>query len=82
MIRCFPIARPRPAVRPPRGLVPGLVLILGSIAGCHVGDFSASIDSNFRLPQIEFSAIPSQSEPPVESADGIESDGGGASKAE
>jgi len=55
-----------------RGLLPGLLLALGSIAGCHVGNFSASIDSNSKLPQLEFSAIPSQSEPPVENAQSVE----------
>ncbi len=43
-----------------------LGLGLGSAPGCHVGNFSASIDSNTRLPQFEISAIPSQWEPAVE----------------
>jgi hypothetical protein len=69
-------------------LLPALLLALGSIAGCHVGNFSASIDSNSKLPQFEFSSIPSQSEPPVENIEGaeaiesVESDQEGASTAE
>ncbi len=45
-----------------------LNLLLASVAltGCHIGDFSASFDSDSRLPQFELSAIPSQSEPPVQ----------------
>ena len=45
-----------------------LYLLLASVAltGCHIGDFSASFDSDSRLPQFEISAIPSQSEPPVQ----------------
>ena len=45
-----------------------LNLLLASVAltGCHIGDFSASYDSGSQLPQFELSAIPSQSEPPVQ----------------
>ena len=45
-----------------------LNLLLASVAltGCHVGNFSASFDSDSRLPQFELSAIPSQTEPPVQ----------------
>jgi hypothetical protein len=45
-----------------------LNLLLASVAltGCHIGDFSASFDSDSRLPKFELSAIPSQSEPPVQ----------------
>jgi len=56
-----------------------LVLCVGLVVlgGCHVGNFSASIDSDSKLPQFEFSAIPSQWEPTVDKngvADG-ETDG-------
>ena len=43
-----------------------LLLASVTLTGCHVGDFSASIDSDSRLPQFELSAIPNQSEPPVQ----------------
>ena len=74
IISIISITPPRTAGTRLRSLLPGLLLALGSIAGCHVGNFSASIDSNSKLPQFKFSAIPSQSEPPVES---IESGGSG-----
>jgi len=57
MTRRPPVALSRPAA------VLVLCLCLGSAPGCHVGNFSASIDSDTRLPQFEFSAIPSQWEP-------------------
>ena len=88
MTRRAPVTSTRTNGNALKGLLPGLLLALGSIAGCHVGNFSASIDSNSKLPQFEFSAIPSQSEPPVESSEGaegaerVESDQEGASTAE
>ena len=51
-----------------------LSITLTVLGGCHVGDFSASIDSDTRLPEFEFSAIPDQWEPNV--------DQGGASHGE
>jgi len=77
IISIISITPPRTAGTRLRSLLPGLLLALGSIAGCHVGNFSASIDSNSKLPQFEFSAIPSQSEPPVESIETGESGGSG-----
>ena len=59
--------------RPAAALV--LCLGLGSAPGCHVGNFSASIDSNTRLPQFEFSAVPSQWEPEGEEFESQESTG-------
>ncbi len=44
-----------------------LVTIVAA-AGCHVGNFSASIDSNTLLPQFEFSAVPGQWEPDIENS--------------
>jgi len=88
IIGIISITPPRTAGTRLRSLLPGLLLALGSIAGCHVGNFSASIDSNSKLPQFKFSAIPSQSEPPVESIESggsggrIESDDDRASSAE
>ena len=88
MTRSAPVTSTRTNGNGLRGLLPGLLLALGSIAGCHVGNFSASIDSNSKLPQFEFSSIPSQSEPPVENIEGaeaiesVESDQEGASTAE
>ena len=94
MTRHAPVTKPRIDGNTLRGLLPGLALALvlalalGSISGCHVGNFSAEIDSNSKLPQFEFSAIPSQSEPPVESikavaaVESVESDEAGASTAE
>jgi hypothetical protein len=82
MTRSAPVTSTRTNGNGLRGLLPGLLLALGSIAGCHVGNFSASIDSNSKLPQFEFSAIPSQSEPPVEGVESVESDEAGASTAE
>ena len=85
IIGIISITPPRTAGTRLRSLLPGLLLALGSIAGCHVGNFSASIDSNSKLPQFEFSAIPGQSEPPVESIESggrIESDDDRASSAE
>jgi len=92
MTRHAPVTKPRIDGNTLRGLLPGLALVLalalGSISGCHVGNFSAEIDSNSKLPQFEFSAIPSQSEPPVESIKAVaavasvESDEAGASTAE
>ena len=82
MTRSAPVTSTRTNGNGLRGLLPGLLLALGSIAGCHVGNFSASIDSNSKLPQFEFSAIPSQSEPPVEGVESIASDQEGASTAE
>ena len=72
IIGIISITPPRTAGTRLRSLLPGLLLALGSIAGCHVGNFSASIDSNSKLPQFKFSAIPSQSEPPVVSIESIE----------
>ena len=51
-----------------------LSITLMVLGGCHVGNFSASIDSDTRLPEFEFSAIPDQWEPNV--------DQGGASHGE
>ena len=79
IIGIISITPPRTAGTRLRSLLPGLLLALGSIAGCHVGNFSASIDSNSKLPQFKFSAIPSQSEPPVVSIERIESGGSGGS---
>ena len=79
IIGIISITPPRTAGTRLRSLLPGLLLALGSIAGCHVGNFSASIDSNSKLPQFEFSAIPSQSEPPVESIESIETGESGES---
>lgn len=58
--------------RPAAALVLCLGLGLGSAPGCHVGNFSASINSDSRIPQFEFSAIPSQWEPLVEDAEAAE----------
>ena len=56
--------------RPAAALV--LCLGLGSAPGCHVGNFSASINSDSRIPQFEFSAIPNQWEPVVEDVEAAE----------
>ena len=65
--------------RPVAGLV--LCLATGMASGCHVGNFSASIDSDSQLPRFEFSAIPSQWEPAVEET-GSSGDTGGKQSAE
>tara|TARA_B100000029_G_scaffold165745_1_gene161941 strand:- start:610 stop:879 length:270 start_codon:yes stop_codon:yes gene_type:complete len=53
----------RHSMSPCLGLTLGLVFLT---AGCHVGNFSATLDEDSSLPQFEFSAIPSQSEPDIE----------------
>ncbi|MBQ17790.1 MAG: hypothetical protein CMJ65_11760 [Planctomycetaceae bacterium] len=45
-----------------------LVCLAIATAGCHVGNFSASIDSNTLLPRVEFSAVPEQWEPEIENS--------------
>jgi len=47
---------------------------LAVLGGCHVGNFSASIDSDSKLPQFEFSAIPSQWEPTADQDEVSESE--------
>jgi len=66
--------------RPVAGLV--LCLATGMASGCHVGNFSASIDSDSRLPQFEYSAIPSQWEPAIEETGNTGDTGGKQSTGE
>lgn len=51
-----------------RGILTMLVLTALAAGGCHVGSFSAAIDSDTMLPVVEFSAVPEQWEPPIENS--------------
>ena len=66
--------RPHLATFSPQLASLALSISLMMLGGCHIGNFSASIDSDTRLPEFEFSAIPDQWEPNV--------DQGGVSRSE
>ena len=68
------MSRPHLAAFSPALATLAVSITLTVLGGCHIGNFSASIDSDTRLPEFEFSAIPDQWEPNV--------DQGGVSRSE
>ena len=71
------MSRPHLAAFSPALATLGLSITLTVLGGCHIGNFSASIDSATRLPEFEFSAIPDQWEPNVDQGGGSRSDTAG-----